>query len=59
MIPTPKTNVIAIMPTENVLIFLPPANKKPVVSVHHGPAKFLLLRQPGCPRNWDPWLSVP
>jgi hypothetical protein len=53
--PIPKTNVAAITPIKTIFIFSPPSlfltksNKKPVVSMCHGFAKFLLLRQPGCP----------
>ncbi len=28
--------------------------KRARVKIDHGPAKFLLLRQPGCPENWGP-----
>jgi len=53
--PIPRTNVAAIIPMNTIFIFssfllrLNESNKKPVVITGHGCAKFLLLRQPGCP----------
>ena len=59
--PIPRTNDIAIIPIDNILIILSPscptvlhedsdrkpAQKKPVAKTGHGFAKLLLLRQPG------------
>jgi hypothetical protein len=60
--PIPRTNDVAIIPIDNILIFLSPSclhgffmsdqtggqrKKKPVANTGHGFAKFLLLRQPG------------
>jgi hypothetical protein len=53
--PIPKTKVAAIIPMNTIFIFssslrrVHQTNKKPVVNIGHGFAKFLLLRQPGYP----------